>query len=197
MSEAPPTIYVLAGPNGAGKTSIYNHEAADIPRLNGDALYQQHQNLHEVEAFLRQQQEAWVSQRRSFVIETNAASARDYTLFKALRGAGYRLELRYVGLESVALCIDRVAQRVLEGGHNVSAAFIEQRYHNSLYLLKTEYRVFDRIQLYDNSATQPEELVDFIAGIPPRRLASLPAWAQAIVAHITRMEAIYAKMPKA
>lgn len=53
MSEAPPTIYVLAGPNGAGKTSIYNHEAADIPRLNGDALYQQHQNLHEVEAFLR------------------------------------------------------------------------------------------------------------------------------------------------
>lgn len=197
MSKATPTIYVLAGPNGAGKTSLYEHEAADIPRLNGDALYQQHQNLHEVEALLRQQQEEWVSQRRSFVIETNAASARDYTLFNALKAAGYRMELRYVGLTSVALCIDRVAQRVLEGGHDVSTAFIEQRYHNSLSLLKTNYKAFNRIQLYDNSETQPEELVDFVPDKPLQQLAPLPEWAQAIVAHIMRMEAIYAKLPKA
>lgn len=61
MRGAVPTVYVLAGPNGAGKTSLYKHEAPAIPRLNGDALYQQHQNLHEVEAVLRQQQEEWVS----------------------------------------------------------------------------------------------------------------------------------------
>lgn len=197
MSESASTIYVLAGPNGAGKTSLYKHEASNIPRLNGDALYQQHQNLHAVEAMLRQQQEEWVTQKRSFVIETNAASTRDYALFNALKSVGYRLELRYVGLKSVALCIERVAQRVAEGGHNVSVAFIEQRYHNSLSLLKTNYKVFDRMQLYDNSETEPEELADFLPGAPLRQLMPLPEWAQAITTHIARMEAIYAKLPKA
>lgn len=196
MSDLAPIIYVLAGPNGAGKTSLYKHEAADIPRLNGDALYQQNQDLHVVEAVLRQQQEEWVRQKRSFVIETNAASTRDYALFNALKSAGYRVELHYVGLKSVALCLERVAQRVAEGGHHVAAAFVEQRYHNSLSLLKTNYHVFNRMQLYDNSETEPEELVDFLAGTPLQQLRPLPEWAQAVTAHIARMEAIYAKLPK-
>lgn len=191
-----PTVYVLAGPNGAGKTSLYQHEASDIPRLNGDTLYQQHQDLHEVEALLRQQQEELVRLKQSFVIETNAASTRDYALFNALKSAGYLVELRYVGLKSVALCLERVAQRVAEGGHNVSAAFVEQRYHNSLSLLKTNYRVFDRLQLYDNSDTEPEELADIVPGLSLRQLRPPPEWALTVTAHIARMEAIYAKLPK-
>jgi predicted ABC-type ATPase len=99
-----------------------------VPRLNGDTLYQQGLAVAEVEASMRQQLEEWTRQQVSFVIETNAASERDYTLFKALKRAGYRLELRYVGLESVALCQQRVAQRVLEGGHDVPPALIQQRY---------------------------------------------------------------------
>jgi predicted ABC-type ATPase len=194
MSVQPPTIYVLAGPNGAGKTSLYGYEASGIPRLNGDTLYQQHQDLYEVEAALRQQQEEWVRQKRSFVIETNAASARDYALFKSLKAHGYRIELRYVGLKSVELCQERVTQRVAEGGHDVPPALIEQRYRNSLSLLKTNYQVFDHLQLYDNSETEPVELVDFLPGTLPRQLQPLPAWAAPVVAHFTRMEAVYGRL---
>lgn len=135
-SPPPPTIYVLAGPNGAGKTSLYQYEAVAVPRLNGDSLYQQGLSVAAVEASLRQQLETWIGQRISFVIETNAASERDYALFNSLKKVGYQLELRYVGLESVAVCQQRVAQRVLEGGHDVPPALIQQRYTNGLSLLK-------------------------------------------------------------
>lgn len=144
-SPSPPVIYVLAGPNGAGKTSLYQYEALAVPRLNGDSLYQQGLSVAEVEASLRQQLEAWIDQRISFVIETNAASERDYALFNSLKKAGYQFELRYVGLESVAVCRQRVAQRVHEGGHDVPPALIQQRYANSLSLLKQHYRIFDRL----------------------------------------------------
>ena len=96
MRASVPTVYILAGPNGAGKTSLYQYEALAVPRLNGDSLYQQGFAVAEVEELLRQQLEGWVEKLTSFVIETNAASERDYSLFKALKKAGYSLELRYV-----------------------------------------------------------------------------------------------------
>ena len=191
MNAPLPTVYILAGPNGAGKTSLYQYEALAVPRLNGDALYQQGLAVAEVEASMRQQLEEWTGQRISFVIETNAASERDYTLFKALKKAGYRLDLRYVGLESVALCQQRVAQRVLEGGHDVPPAHVQQRYANGLSLLKQHYRLFDRIQLYDNSGTEARQVAEFVPGRPLQLTNFLAAWASPVVAHIEKMEAVY------
>lgn len=109
---AAPCAFILVGPNGAGKTSLYQHEAADVPRLNGDTLYQRGLSVHDIEAEMRKQLEQWVIQRTSFVIETNAASERDYALFDALKKSGYRLEYRFVCLQSARDCEERVARRV-------------------------------------------------------------------------------------
>jgi predicted ABC-type ATPase len=195
MHDQPsPTIYVLAGPNGAGKTSLYQYEALAVPRLNGDSLYQQGLAVQEVEASLRQQLEQWTTQRLSFVIETNAASERDYKLLSALKTTGYHLELRYVGLESVAVCQKRVAQRVLEGGHDVPLALIQQRYTNGLSLLKQHYRIFDRIQLYDNTGTEARQVAEVRPGYPLQPAIQLAAWATPVLAHIAKMETIYNKL---
>ena len=191
-----PTVYVLAGPNGAGKTSLYWYEASEVPRLNGDSLYQQGHNSYAVEATLREQLNEWVTHKTTFVIETNAANERDYDLFNSLKKAGYQLELRYVGLESPAMCAQRVAQRVLEGGHDVPAAFIEHRYASSLSLLKRHYRIFDRLQLYDNSDTEARLITDFTPGLLPPTVAPTPAWAVPTLAHIAKMEAVYQRLKK-
>ena len=194
MNGPPPTVYVLAGPNGAGKTSLYQYEALAVPRLNGDSLYQQGLSVAEVEGSLRQQLEAWIEQRISFVIETNAASERDYALFSALKKAGYQLELRYIGLESVTVCQQRVAQRVLEGGHDVPPALIQQRYTNGLSLLKQHYRIFDRLQLYDNTGTAAQQVAELRPGHPLQQTALSVAWAAPVLAHIGKMEAVYRKL---
>lgn len=190
------TVYILAGPNGAGKTSLYWYDASAVPRLNGDSLYQQGHDVYTVEAALRQQLDDWVTRKASFVIENNAANERDYDLFNSLKKAGYRLELRYVGLESPELCQQRVAQRVLEGGHNVPAAFIEHRYHSSLSLVKRHYRVFDRLQFYDNSKTEARLIADCTPGMSPPSTALTPVWAAPTLAHITKMEAVYQRLQK-
>lgn len=189
-----PTVYVLAGPNGAGKTSLYWYEASEVPRLNGDNLYHQGHDSYAVEAALREQLDEWVTHKTTFVIETNAANERDYDLFNSLKKAGYRLELRYVGLESPALCTQRVAQRVLEGGHDVPTAFIEHRYTSSLSLLKRHYRVFDRLQLYDNSDAEARLIADFTPGILPPTVDLAPTWAVPTLAHIAKMEAVYQRL---
>jgi len=186
-------VYVLAGPNGAGKTSLYLYEAPAVPRINGDTLLQQGRSPEAVEAALRQQMQELTSQRASFVIETNAATERDYALFTSLKLAGYRIELRYVCLESVALCQARVAQRVREGGHDVPAAIIAQRYANSLSLLKRHYRAFNRLQLYDNTAL-PRQLLDFSLGTDVVASPDLPPWAVSVLAHIYKMEAVYRRL---
>lgn len=196
MSVTGPTVYLLAGPNGAGKTSLYWYEAAEIPRLNGDSLHQQGHDSYAVEAALRQQLDEWLTLKITFVIETNAANERDYDLFNSLKKAGYRLELRYVGLESPAMCQQRVAQRVLEGGHDVPAAFIEHRYTSSLSLLKRHYRVFDRLQFYDNSGTEARLVVDFSPGTLPQPIGPTPAWATPTLAHISKMEEVYQRLNK-
>lgn len=195
-AASPPVLLVLAGPNGAGKTSLYHYEATAVRRLNGDSLYQQGLGVVEVEATLRQQLEAWVAERASFVIETNAASERDYALFGRLKEVGYQLELRYVGLDSAALCEVRVAQRVREGGHDVPPALIEQRYANSLSLLKRHYRLFDRVQLYDNSGTEARLVAELQAGQPLRQAGVAAAWAAPVLAHLVRMEKLYQKIAR-
>lgn len=196
MRASVPTVYILAGPNGAGKTSLYQYEALAVPRLNGDSLYQQGFAVAEVEELLRQQLEGWVEKLTSFVIETNAASERDYSLFKALKKAGYRLELRYVGLESVALCRKRVAQRVLEGGHDIPPALIQQRYTNGLSLLKQHYRLFDRIQLYDNTGTEVRQVAEFLPNNSPQQVGAVPDWAVPVLTHITQTERVYKLLNK-
>lgn len=191
-----PTVYILAGPNGAGKTSLFQYEAVAVPRLNGDSLYQQGLGVAEVDAALRQQLTAWLAQRLSFVMETNAASERDYGLFNALKKAGYHLEFRYLGLDSVALCQSRVAQRVIEGGHDVPPASIQQRYSNGLSLLKQHYQLFDRLQLYDNTGPAVRQLADFTPGRPLQQTGKPVAWALPVMAHIQRMESIYQRFQK-
>jgi len=70
----------------------------------------------------------------------------------------------------------------------LTKAIIEQRYHQSLSLLKQNYKAFDRTELVDNTRWpfQPGALIE------PGRVASLqgqPAeWVKGVVTHVQRME---------
>lgn len=148
-------------------------------------------SVFEIEAVLQLQMQELVTARRSFVIETNLAAERDYTLLKGLKAQGYCIELRYISLESVALCKQRVAERVQKGGHDVPPALVEQRYANGLSLLKRQYQLFDRMELYDNTEAFTLMLLKN-AGEPLQLVASeLLPWARAVANHVERMDSIY------
>ena len=66
-------------------------------------------------------------QRASFSIETNLATEANYKPLRVATREGYLVRLVYIGLDSVALCQQRVRERVAKGGHDVPPADIEHR----------------------------------------------------------------------
>ena len=196
MSPAPPVLHVFGGPNGAGKSTLFARfqETAQQPveQVNGDVLQQQHPQLSgfEVAALTAARIKKLLAARASFSIENNLATADNYKLIGGAKAAGYRVELVYVGLDSVPECWFRVQQRVREGGHDVPPAIVEQRYHQSLSLLKQHYAVFDHIRLVDNT----DRAVGYqtAAVIENGRVQQLPpvsaGWVAGIVRHIQLRE---------
>ncbi len=157
MSPAPPVLHIFGGPNGAGKSTLFARfqETAQqaVEQVNGDVLQQQQPQLSgfEVAELTVARIKELLAARASFSIENNLATADNYKLLHGARAACYRVELVYVGLDSVAECWFRVQQRVREGGHDVPPAIIEARYHQSLSLLKQHYAIFNHIRLLDNT----------------------------------------------
>lgn len=196
MSPAPPVLHLFGGPNGAGKSTLFARfqETARQPveQVNGDVLQQLHPQLSgfEVAALTAARIKALLAARASFSIENNLATADNYQLIRGAKAVGYRVELVYVGLDSVAECWFRVQQRVREGGHDVPPAIVEQRYHQSLSLLKQHYALFDHIRLVDNT----DRAVGYqtAAVIENGRVQQVPpvsaGWATGIVRHIQLRE---------
>lgn len=85
-----------------------------------------------------------------FGFESTLASRSFVPFLKSCQARGYEVHLLYVWLENVELAIERIAHRVLDGGHNIPEATIRRRYESSrrnfveLYQpLANSWRVFD------------------------------------------------------
>ena len=190
-----PVLYVFAGPNGAGKSTLFNAMAARmsaVEQVNGDVLKQQNPQLSgfDVEALTAGRIKELRDSKVSFSVESNLAQANDYKLIHGAKAAGYRVELVYVGLESARECQDRVQSRVAKGGHDVPPAIIEQRYYQSLSLLKQNYKEFDRIELVDNTSRpfQPGALIEQGRVVPLQE--PLAEWVKGVITHVQRLERI-------
>ena len=68
----------------------------------------------------------------------------------------------YLSVTSPSVCVERVAQRVREGGHDVPVADIRRRFYRSLQnLVKLYLPLADRWTVWDAMATKPRPLLDF------------------------------------
>lgn len=71
---------------------------------------------------------------------------------------GFRIYLYFVALETPVLNKERVASRVLQGGHNVPEEKIEERYGRCMELLYEAIELADRVYFFDNSFSSPKML---------------------------------------
>ena len=148
MAEVAPVCWIIAGPNGAGKTTFaleYLPEVGCLHFVNADLIAAGLSPLApEVELaaagrlFLSEIRER-VARREGFGFETTLAGRGYLRLVERLRGDGWRVELIYLALPDVEMSRRRVAERVLHGGHDVSAEIIERRFPRSLANLFRHY----------------------------------------------------------
>lgn len=89
-------------------------------------------------------------------------SGRSYLkLIKQLQKNDWEVELVYLALPEVKLSLERVAERVSHGGHNIPKKDILRRFPKSLRDLLLEYSyLVDRTRCFMNSGGIPELIFD-------------------------------------
>jgi len=92
-----------------------------------------------------------IAAQLSFTLESTLTGNGIIKRIQKASEAGFKTELRYVGLNSPDLNVERVAQRVAKGGHHIDEEVIRRRYDDSRQNLKKALAFTDRVVIWDNS----------------------------------------------
>lgn len=186
-------VLVLAGPNGAGKSTFYDLHVRPLglPFVNADLIAGE-LDTPDGEARARaaatladEERRQLVARGEAFCMETvfsDPVGAKLDFLREAQR-QGYEIILIFIGLESPALSLARVVQRVGQGGHDVPEARLAARYPRTLANLAAAVAVVDIALLLDNSDVDvPFRFVAlYERGRRRKKARRVPSWARKIV----------------
>ena len=157
-------LYIISGPNGAGKTTasytvlpkILNCKefvnADEIARglspFNPDGM------AVEAGKLMLKRIDELLQKEESFSIETTLSTRSYFKLVETAHQKGYNVTLLYFWLESPEQAIERVAERVSKGGHDIPKDVIIRRYWAGLNNLFDIYMpIVDSWILVNNSQT--------------------------------------------
>jgi predicted ABC-type ATPase len=166
MSEARPSVVILAGPNGAGKSTVApallqgalavdEFVNADVIASGLSAFDPESAAIAAGRVMLARLHEL-AAQRVSFAFETTLASRTLAPWLRDLRASGYQIHLLFLWLPSAEFALARVADRVRAGGHDVPAETVRRRYGAGLGNFFSLYEpLASAWRLYDSSGLKP------------------------------------------
>ena len=162
-------IYIIAGCNGAGKTTasftilpemINCKEFVNADEIaKGLSPFQPEKVAIEAGRIMLNRINELLSNDESFAFETTLSTKSYRHKIIEAKSKGYTTTLLFFWLQSIELAKERVASRVLEGGHNIEPEVIERRYVNGIKNLFEIYLpIVDNALIYNNSFGKPELL---------------------------------------
>ena len=93
-----------------------------------------------------------VKAKESFVIETTLSGLGYARHIRSWRISGYKTSLIFLSLSSASIAIERVKNRVKQGGHNIPIDVIKRRYIAGIENFNTIYKeLVDDCQGLDNT----------------------------------------------
>ncbi|MGC4119327.1 MAG: zeta toxin family protein [Myxococcales bacterium] len=120
-----------------------------------------------------------IEQQESFVFETVLSDpvGNKLEFLGNAQRRGFTVVLCFIGLDSAETSEERVAMRVLQGGHDVPNEKIASRFPRTLANLKRAIAQLEGVLVFDNSdlARPFRKVAEFRRGRPVF-LASPPAW---------------------
>ena len=157
-----PTYTIFAGVNGAGKSTLYStllQEKHDFGvRVNSDEIvisnggdWRNKSDQAKAMKMAVKLIKDCMNKGISFNQETTLTGRSMINNILKAKKLGYKIIMRYVGLNSPELAIQRVAHRVIMGGHGIPEEDIKRRYYVSLSKLKELMSLIDELYIYDNS----------------------------------------------
>ena len=157
-------LYIISGCNGAGKTTASYTVLPEIldcrEFVNADEIarglspFNPEGMAIEAGRLMLRRIEELLSRDESFSIETTLATKSYLNLVRSAQAKDYRVNILFFWLRTPELAIQRVAERVQHGGHNIPEDIIRRRYVAGI---KNLFRLFipevDYWDIYDNSET--------------------------------------------
>jgi predicted ABC-type ATPase len=185
-----PVVVALAGPNGAGKSTFFDSHLArtGLRFVNADVLalslgMDPYAAQKRADAIRRE----LVQLRESFIFETVFSDPVGDKLrfLKECESAGYTVLLIFIGISAPEISDERVAMRVAQGGHDVPANKIVERYPRVMNNLKRALVEVAHVRVYDNSDLEW-----------PYRLVAVKEEGQKIELHEPVPEWLRSRLPK-
>ena len=183
-----PVLCIVAGPNGSGKTTtteqlLKNEWGADSFYINPDNIAKEvFGDWNSSDAVLQRYE--CLENGVDFVFETVFSSDEKMKFLRKAKEAGFFIRIFYVCTESPLININRIAQRYLNGGHEVPISKTISRYFGSLKNLKEAIKIADRVYLYDNSVenSAPRLILRTSDGrIVKKYTDDIPLWVKKVI----------------
>lgn len=179
---AQPVLFVIAGPNGAGKSTLTKSGRFEGARIfDPDAVARTIAPEDPARAAVlagrrvAQERRAAMAAGETVLLETTLSGRDVLRLMRQARGIGYRVELHYVRLESVAVHLRRIECRVRAGGHDVPEEDVRRRFARSMENLPAAMALADETWFYANDdpdiPLREVAIAVFPDGPPPRWVA--------------------------
>ena len=162
-------IYIISGPNGAGKTTASYTVLPKILQckefVNADEIarglspFNPESVAIEAGRLMLKRISELLQRNESFSIETTLSTRSYFRLVEKAHSQGYDVTLLFFWLKSPQQAIERVAERVAKGGHDIPKDIIVRRYWEGLdNLFKIYMPIVDTWILVNNSET-PRSIV--------------------------------------
>lgn len=181
-----PVLTVFAGPNGSGKSSITRSVEFDGRHnlLEADAIAKRinpkvpsQSAVAAAREVIRRTRE-YIHRGESFAVETTLAGGWTFTAIQGALERGFFVRLVYICVDNPERSIQRVRERVAQGGHDVPDDDIRRRYKRSLLNLPRVLKVVDQAVVYDNSGAEPRLVLETRSGAIILDAIDHSAWAR-------------------
>ena len=156
------SLYIISGCNGAGKTtasySVLPKMLDCLEFVNADEIarglspFNPESVAIEAGRLMLHRIEELLAKDETFALETTLATKSYINLVRRAQTKGYQVNVLFFWLRTPELALQRVAERVASGGHNIPEDIVRRRYVAGISNL---FRIFipevDFWNIYDNS----------------------------------------------